>query len=104
MRIECHRISELNSTKQVEMPFREKRRGAISSVHVEPDVVAAANLVNLQHAVYSPGAGRSRGSYNTNWLSARLDILLHCFFKRWRIKLQVLIYLNTPQSLSPDAQ
>jgi hypothetical protein len=87
MRIECHRISEFNSTKQVEMPSGEKRCGPISSVNVEPDVAVAANLMNLEHAVYGPGAGRSRGSYNTKRLSPRFQIPFDCFFKPLGIQL-----------------
>src|SRR2546421_295457 len=57
MRIESHRVGMFNSANQVAMLSRKEHCSAIGAVNVEPEVVAAANLVNLWKIVDGPRAG-----------------------------------------------
>src|SRR6202158_1720291 len=104
MRIESNRIGFLNSANQAAVPVREKHCSAISALNVEPDVVAAANLMNPRYVVNRPRAGGSSGGYNAKWFLAGFQILFDCGLELLHIELQVFVYRNSTQGPPPKAQ
>src|SRR6202030_4565461 len=78
MRIESHRIGLLNSANQVAVPVREEHCSAISTVDMEPDIVAATNFVDPRYVVDRARTGGSGGSYNAKERLAGFMALFDC--------------------------